>query len=333
MDLEMTAAQGIMESPKVSDDTLIGDFLRDCELRRLSPGTIEGYKSSLQIASKILRRNGLCISKLDNGALKEILRFLIDRCYAYNTFLQYFAALSGFCDYLVWEKIAQTNQVLLFRKRYVRQFKKQETPERKLISVTEMAMLINSALDPRDRAILMLLAKTGIRRGELISLDIDEISWLDQSIRLKPHPKRSNCTVFFDDETARVLKRWMKARSHYEGAQECKALFMNERGGRLKRHGVTHAVTKHARRVGLHDPESRKMEDHFTPHCCRHWFTTHLRRNGMRRELIKELRGDARKEAVDIYDHIDKKELKRAYLAAIPLLGIDYKLARRSARA
>jgi hypothetical protein len=26
---------------------------------------------------------------------------------------------------------------------------------------------------------------------------------------------------------------------------------------------------------------------------------------------------------VDIYDHIDKKELKRAYLAAIPVLGIE----------
>jgi site-specific recombinase XerD len=56
---------------------------------------------------------------------------------------------------------------------------------------------------------------------------------------------------------------------------------------------------------------------------CRHWFTTHLRRNDMRREFIKELRGDSRNEAIDIYDHIDKKELKRAYLAAIPMLGIE----------
>jgi integrase/recombinase XerD len=43
----------------------------------------------------------------------------------------------------------------------------------------------------------------------------------------------------------------------------------------------------------------------------------------MRREFIKELRGDARREAMDIYDHIDRKELKRAYLAAIPVLGIN----------
>jgi integrase/recombinase XerD len=43
----------------------------------------------------------------------------------------------------------------------------------------------------------------------------------------------------------------------------------------------------------------------------------------MRRESIQELRGDdARQEALDIYDHIDLKELKEAYLVCIPQLGI-----------
>jgi integrase/recombinase XerD len=79
---------------------------------------------------------------------------------------------------------------------------------------------------------------------------------------------------------------------------------------------------KHAQRVGLHNPSSERMEKHFSPHCCHHWFTTHLRRNGMNREFIKELRGDSRGEAIDIYDHIDKNELRSAYLAAIPRLGI-----------
>jgi integrase/recombinase XerD len=64
------------------------------------------------------------------------------------------------------------------------------------------------------------------------------------------------------------------------------------------------------------------MEDHFTPHCCRHWFTTHLRRAGMPREFIQELRGDKRRDAIDVYDHIDRQELRRAYLAYIPKLFI-----------
>jgi len=271
----------------------------------------------------MLRREGLSINRLDKVALTKVLRYLVEQGYVHNTLLQYFAALSGFCDYLVWEGIAQANVVTPFRKRFLRKYKNNPDPERKLISVEEMAMLVNSILDPRDKAIITLLAKTGIRRGELIAIDVDDIDRIEQSIKLKPRRKRSNLTVFFDDETARVLGRWLKARKNYEIDKGCKALFLNERGGRLKRHGVYHAVTKHAQRVGLHNPKSKKVEDHFTPHCCRHWFTTHLRRSGMKREFIKELRGDARKEAVDIYDHIDKKELKRAYLAAIPVLGID----------
>ncbi|HEC93554.1 MAG TPA: recombinase, partial [Candidatus Atribacteria bacterium] len=67
----------------------------------------------------------------------------------------------------------------------------------------------------------------------------------------------------------------------------------------------------------------KKLEDHFSVHCFRHYFTTHLLRNGMPREYVKELRGDARNEAIDIYHHIDKDELRKSYLAHIPQLGIE----------
>ncbi len=50
--------------------------------------------------------------------------------------------------------------------------------------------------------------------------------------------------------------------------------------------------------------------------------TTQLPRNGMSREYVKELRGDSRHEAIDIYNHIDPKEFRDAYLAAIPRLGL-----------
>jgi integrase/recombinase XerD len=192
---------------------------------------------------------------------------------------------------------------------------------RKLISVEEMARLINSVLDIRDKAIITLLAKTGIRRKELIKLDVEDVDLVEGSIRLKPTPKRTNRTVFFDDEAALILHRWLRMRAS-RNPKNISALFVNNEGGRLNRNGVYTAVTKAAERLGLHNPNSDRSEDHFSPHCCRHWFTTHLRRAGMSREFIQELRGDVRKEAIDIYDHIDKKELRESYLAHIPQLGI-----------
>jgi integrase/recombinase XerD len=261
----------------------------------------------------------------DKRVLRMILTYLVEeRRLQPKSVGNYFTILSAFFDFLAFEEIITSNTIPTFRKRYLRQYKRErsKSSERKAISRNEMANLINSILDPRDRAIITLLAKTGIRRNELIQIDLDDIDWADQRILLQPHPKRSNRTVFFDDECAIVLRRWLRAREHYRVKANCHALFVNERGARLRRQGVYHAVTKHAERVGLHDPSSQRMQDRFTPHNCRHWFTTYLRKGGMRREFIKELRGDVRREAMDIYDHIDDDELKRAYLAAIPPLGI-----------
>jgi integrase/recombinase XerD len=42
----------------------------------------------------------------------------------------------------------------------------------------------------------------------------------------------------------------------------------------------------------------------------------------MPREFIQVLRGDRRREAIDIYDHVDRDELRKAYLACVPKLGI-----------
>lgn len=100
------------------------------------------------------------------------------------------------------------------------------------------------------------------------------------------------------------------------------ALFLNTDGERINRSGVYNLVVEAARRAGLHNPDSDRLEDHFSPHCCRHWLCNHLFRAGMRREHIKELRDDSRKEAFDLYNHIDLKVLKEAYLACIPQLGI-----------
>jgi integrase/recombinase XerD len=138
---------------------------------------------------------------------------------------------------------------------------------------------------------------------------------------LKPAPKRSNRVVFFDDECAFTLRRWLRVREKLNPKNG--ALFVSYQSlNRLDRNGLYTAVVKYARRLGFHDPDSARVEDHFGPHCFRHFFTTMLLRNGMQREYVKELRGDSRREAIDIYHHIDREDLRRSYLACIPKLGV-----------
>jgi integrase/recombinase XerD len=290
----------------------------------MTPEYTVRYISTLKIFDGFLREKGFDLLQVEGTVLRDWLEYLrIDRKVSQKTLENYFTEISSFYEFTLYEGLIAANPVAAVRKRYLRRYKNSdEEHTHKLVSVEDMGRLINATMDIRDRAIITLLAKTGIRRRELITLDVDDVDFVEQSIRLKPTAKRTNRTVFFDGETALILRRWFRARDGRNHNDGCKAIFLSNKGDRLERTGVSHMITKNAERIGLHDPNSDRMEDHFSPHCCRHWFTTHLRRAGMPREFIQELRGDVRKEAIDIYDHIDKKELRESYLAHIPQLGI-----------
>jgi len=306
-----------------SPEELLKSFVEDCKLRGMTEESIRRYKSSLRIFLKFIEQKEASLNSVDMNVLRDFLRYLrFERKIKEKTLENYFSALSAFYDYLAFEGLVSSNVILPFRKRYLRRYKNGfDDPERRLLSVEEMSRLVNSIMDPRDKAMAVLLAKTGIRRGELIRLDVDDINWEDYSITLKPTPKRSNRIVFFDDECAIVLKRWLRVREKLN--PKTNALFISYNTlGRLSRNGVWNAIVKYAKRLGFHNPNSTRLEDHFGPHCFRHWFTTWLLRNGMPREYVKELRGDKRSEAIDIYHHIDKEDLRRTYLACIPKLGI-----------
>ncbi len=315
-------------SPEASGDEdrwSLEEYLRDASIQGLTEETLQGYKSNLRQAFEFFDGDPQSVGW---GELKELLYYLQNEHpgrdgtpgVSGSTINGWFSALNSYYSFLVFEGQIEENPIPDFRDRYIDGGTDQSRSERQLVSVEEMAMLIHGTLDVRDRALNLLLAKTGIRRNELQNVDLDDVDWEELSIRLQPTAKRNNTVVFFDGETARVLNRWLDVRATTE--PETQALFTNQVGNRLKRSGIYRSVTESGEKVGLHNPDSMDPQERFTPHCHRHWFTTHLRRSGMPREFIKELRGDSRGEAIDIYDHIDREELRESYLANIPTLGL-----------
>jgi len=304
-------------------EDFIEQFRVDCGIRNLAEWTTADYVYTLRRFEEWLAIRGLSLMDVHRKELVAYIQHLREeRDNKYQTIKIRLAAISSFYEYLVYEDRYDHNPVVAVRKRYLHRYKVEDRPaERKIISKGEMTMLVNSIPEPRDKAIVLLLAKTGIRRSELSRIDIDDIDWRNWSIKLKPTAKRSNRVVYFDEETYFTLMSYWKRRVKIEGVVT-KALFLNNRNRRLQRSWVYNVVVHWATQVGVHDPDSDRTEDHFTPHCFRHWFTTELRRAGMSREFIKELRGDVRHEAIDIYDHIEPEELKREYLARIPKLGV-----------
>ena len=308
----------------MNDDELITRFKNDCQLCNFSRHTVVSYVSTMNLFSSFLKGNKRTLLDVDRDLLRDYISYLVNDGISYKTVENRFSTFSSFYDYAVYEGLIEKNIILDIRKRYIRRYKRNGNSgnKRKLVNLEEMSHFINLIFDIETKAFALLFAKTGIRLRELIAIDIDDINWSNMSIELKPTPKRSNLTVFFDSECALVLKRWLKKRATIE-AKNCKALFVSYvTGRRINRSTVYRYFTSWGERAGIHNPESDRLEDHFTPHCARHWFTTHLRRAGMPREFIKELRGDKRKDAMDIYDHIDVEELRRSYLAHIPKLGI-----------
>lgn len=312
----------------IDNVTLINDYLEDAGCMGLTDNTIENYESCLKIFSNIVDKSLLDVDIPDLKGFKIHLEKCKNRYnekFSPKTIIRYFSALQSFYEFLELEDYIEKNPMLKFRRRYLKDYKRKirvnGNSRRKLISVEEMGVLIDSIMDPRDKAVIAVLAKTGIRRKECCNIDVDDVDWVEQCIHLKPTAKRTNLDVFFDDECSRILKRWMVSRET-RANKGTKALFLNERGGRLWRNAIYELVVKHATKVELHNPNSHKIQDRFTPHCTRHWFSTWLLRNGMKREYVKELRGDTRREAIDIYHHIDRKELRDSYLSCIPQLGI-----------
>lgn len=296
----------------MSVEQLIMAFEKDCLVRGYASRTVESYVGHVRVYLESF--------SFDSGfdEFRDFLVYIRDRQgFTLATVNHYFSSLSVFYDYLEFEGMVDRNEVPRFRKRYLRNYKKMHVPEPKqLITVEQMAQLVDAPERLGYKAMIIFLAKTGIRRNELITLDIEDVSFDDNTALLKPTAKRSNRVVFFDDECKAFLGAYLQSRADVDSA-----LFVGRQGRRIRRNQVYGVVTKYAQECGFHNSGGQSYE-RFGPHCCRHWFTTWLRRGGMSRPFIQMLRGDSMDEAIDFYDHVEIDELKEAYMKYIPKLGV-----------
>ena len=297
--------------------TLLEDYQADCQLRG-----IRYPKTSIYYIREFLDTLDAEPEDVSRADLKRYLASLKSRGLKQSSIQKAFMYLAGFYDFLLDEEIITTNPIQPFRKRYLQVYKDQTAQDnRQLISIEDAGRLVNSTLDSRDKAILILLFKTGMRAGEMLALDVGDVDMQKMEIRLKPTTKRSNRLLFFDLETEVVLSSWLQARK-YRSVHGGDALFPSKTNARLSIRALERNVAKHAARVGLHDPASPLLEKRFTPHCARHWLTTWLYRAGMEERYIAWLRGDAPRGAMGPYVHIDENDVRKSYLAHIPQLGI-----------
>ena len=300
----------------------IHDFVADCQARGLTVHTIETYQSCCRDFLKYQPDP----SAVGLQELRGYLGELRARSLAGSTLKGYFASLSALYEFMVFSGYMAVNPVISFRRRYLR-IKEQQNGEntRQLLSVQQVQLLL-SAAGLREKAIIMTLAKTGMRRGELHSLRVGDLNLKDCTIRIAPKAKRSNRLTFIDEELRDIMEVYLSWR---ERRAKTSWLWISNHGGRIHKDVPNRILAGLGSSLGLHQKEGPLCEK-LTCHCMRHFFTTHLFRKGMNIEHIKWLRGDAmRKEAWQMYNHIDIEEVRQEYLRRIPkLISYDEKLAR-----
>ncbi len=164
--------------------------------------------------------------------------------------------------------------------------------------------------DIRDRAILEFLYATGLRVGELASLDLHDIDLSAGVVRVMGKGRKERM-VPFGSKAKEALRTWMKAtRDRREKADAPEALFLNLRGGRLTDRSERRILNRRIVDAALHLKVS--------PHTIRHSFATHLLGAGADLRAIQELLGHASLSTTQRYTHVTPDSLMKVYDKAHP---------------
>ena len=168
----------------------------------------------------------------------------------------------------------------------------------------------------RDLAMVELLYGAGLRVGELVAVDCDDLSLSQRLIRVRGKGRKERL-VPFGRRAATAVRDYLPHRSRWRRttSRDDDPLFVNQRGGRLSDRSVRRILTAAVDRTAdLH---------RLHPHSLRHAFATHLLEAGMDLRSIQELLGHSSLATTQMYTGVDLAHLMAVYRDAHPRAGAD----------
>ena len=153
----------------------------------------------------------------------------------------------------------------------------------------------------RDLAMVDLLFATGMRVGEVSSLNINDFMVKEAIFKVQGKGGRDRLAFIVDYETVRIQRAHAAARAKIQ--TETSALFVNSSAGRLSTQGIAGVI---ARLCG-----EARIKRHVTPHMLRHTVATLLLRNGADIRIVQEFLGHTSILTTQRYTHITKEHMVR----------------------
>jgi integrase/recombinase XerC len=166
----------------------------------------------------------------------------------------------------------------------------------------------------RDRAILELFYSGGLRLSELAGLNLADLDVKEGRVRVWGKGAKERL-AFLGNPAQKAVQAYLPLREQLLQGKVLseKALFLNNRGGRLSSRGVARVVGRWSRIAGL--PGT------LTPHALRHSFATHLLEGQADLRAVQELLGHASISSTQRYLHINLDYLMEEYDRAHPRSG------------
>ena len=295
--------------------SLLGPFERALRVERgLSDRTVTAYVSDVSGLVEHADRLGVTMpAELDLAVLRSWLALQSTRGKARTTLARRTSAARAFTGYLVSHGLASVDAAARLARpkahRTLPDVLRHDQVNRLLDASTERAT--DGEPGPlRDLAVLELLYATGIRVGELVGLDVDDVDHERQAVRVLGKGAKER-TVPMGAPARRSLDDWLKrGRPRWARPGSGPALFLGARGGRLDQRAVRTLVHQHLAEI----PDAADLG----PHGLRHTAATHLLEGGADLRSVQELLGHATLATTQIYTHVSVDRLKRAYDQAHP---------------
>ena len=273
--------------------------------KNYSEHTLRGYRTDLEeLAGFLDDKDPKKISHID---LRRFLAELKQRDCAKRTVVRKLGAIRSFFKFLFREKYITVNPAnSVFTPKLDKRL-----PE--FLDVDKMTKLITSpdednVLGLRDRAILEVLYSGGIRVGELVGLNQEDMDMIAGVAKVRGKGKKERLALL-GREAQRALRRYQQELDPGKVFDD-KAVFLNKNGTRLTDRSVRRIVDKYIKKCSL--------EQKISPHSIRHSFATHLLNNGADLRSVQELLGHKNLSTTQIYTHLSSEKLKEMYIKAHP---------------
>lgn len=179
-----------------------------------------------------------------------------------------------------------------------------------MLAVAEVAGDDDDPVHLRNRALLELLYASGIRVGEAVRLDVDDLDLSERVARVLGKGGKER-TVPFGLPAREALREWIeRGRPRLATPASGPAAFLGRRGTRVDQREVRRVVHEILRHV----PTAPDMG----PHGLRHSAATHLLEGGADLRSVQELLGHASLGTTQIYTHVSPERLRRSFEQAHP---------------